>query len=93
MAERDLWDKFWKNKHGEVVVYQWPNIPLIAWLLLALASLFVSDKRADLLWHISLGVLAIWALLEIFKGVNYFRRSLGAIVLLFIILAVFRVNI
>lgn len=93
MAERDWWDKFWKDKQGNVVVYQHPNIPLIAWLLLALVSLFVSEKLADLLWHISLAVLAVWALLELFKGVNYFRRVLGAIVLVMIILAVFRVTI
>ena len=93
MAERDWWDKFWKDKQGNVVVYQHPNIPLIAWLVLALVSLFVSQSLANILWHISLGVLAIWALLEIFKGVNYFRRALGVVVLVFIVMAVFEINI
>lgn len=93
MAEGDWWDKFWKDKHGEVVVYQHPNIWLIAWVLLALVSLFVSENLADVLWHISLGVLAIWALLEIFKGVNYFRRTMGAVVLLLVVLAAFRIVI
>lgn len=93
MADGDLWDKFWKDKEGNVVVYQHPNVFLIGWLVLALASLFTSSKLADILWQLSLAVLAIWALLEIFKGVNYFRRSLGAFVLLLVILAAFRVNI
>ncbi|HEY1063879.1 MAG TPA: hypothetical protein VGE30_01115 [Candidatus Saccharimonadales bacterium] len=93
MADGDLWDKFWKDKHGNVVVYQHPNIFLIAWVILALISLFVNEPLSDLLWHISLGVLAIWSLLEIFKGVNYFRRLFGGFVLLLVVLAVFRVAI
>lgn len=93
MADGDLWDKFWKDKEGNVVVYQHPNVFLIGWLVLALASLFTSSKLADILWQLSLAVLAIWALLEIFKGVNYFRRTLGVFVLLLVILAAFRVNI
>jgi uncharacterized membrane protein len=93
MADGDWWDKFWKDKDGNVVVYQRPNIWLIVWVLLALVSLFVSEKLADLLWHVSLGVLAIWALLEIFKGVNYFRRIMGTVVLVLIVLAAFRVII
>ena len=93
MAEGDLWDKFWKNKQGEVVVYQHPNILLIGWVVLAFVSLFVEEPLADILWHISLGVLAVWSLLEIFKGVNYFRRLMGAVVLVLVVLAVFRVAI
>ena len=93
MADGDLWDKFWKDKEGNVVVYQHPNVFLIGWLVLALSSLFTSSKLADILWQLSLAVLAIWVLLEIFKGVNYFRRTLGVFVLLLVILAAFRVNI
>lgn len=93
MADGDLWDKFWKDKNGNVVVYQHPNALLIGWVVLALISLFVSAKLADVLWNASLGVLAIWSGLEIWKGVNYFRRSLGVIVLLLVVLAAFRVNI
>ncbi len=93
MADGDLWDKFWKDKNGNVVVYQHPNFLLIGWVILASVSLFVGSKLADIIWNISLAVLAAWSLLEIFKGVNYFRRLVGAIVLLLVILAVFRVNI
>lgn len=93
MADGDLWDKFWKDKNGNVVVYQHPNVFLIGWVVLALGSLFVSSKLADTLWQLSLAVLAVWALLEIVKGVNYFRRLLGAFVLLLVILATFRVLI
>ena len=93
MANGDLWDKFWKDKDGNVVVYQHPNIFLIVWVALALVSLFVKEPLSDILWHVSLGVLAVWSLLEIFKGVNYFRRLFGGVVLLLVVLAVFRVAI
>lgn len=93
MADGDLWDKFWKDENGNVVIYQRPNAFLIGWVVLALVSLFVNAKLADILWNASLGVLVIWSLLEIWRGVNYFRRSLGAVVLLLVLLAVFRVNI
>lgn len=88
----DVWDKFWKDKHGNVVVYQHPNVFLIGWLVLTLASLFTHDKLADVLWYVALAVLAVWSLLEIFKGVNYFRRSFGAVVLLMVIMALFKVG-
>jgi hypothetical protein len=93
VAERDLWDKFWKNKQGEVVVYQHPNILLIAWLILALSSLFALGTIAEVLWYGSLAFLAAWAIREMIKGVNYFRRGLGGFILLIVILAAFRIGL
>lgn len=90
MAEQDLWDKFWKDKQGHIVVYQRPNALLIGWLALTLVSLFTHGGLADVLGYVAMAVLAAWALLEIFKGVNYLRRTLGAIVLILVVLAVFR---
>lgn len=86
-----LWDRFWKNKRGDVVIYQRPNIFLIIWIVFTVASLFVPHGVPEnTCWIISMVSLTIWAVLEIWSGVNYFRRVLGAIVLLFIILAVLR---
>lgn len=87
MAQQDLWDKFWKDKHGDVVVYQHPNAFVIAWLVLTLVSLFTTGKVADIFWYVALAVLTVWALLEIFKGVNYLRRVFGGFVLLLIVVA------
>jgi hypothetical protein len=81
----DLWDKIWKDKHGNVVIWQTPNLPLIAWAVLTLLCLFTSGKVSDYLgWAGDLS-LVVWALLEIFKGVNYFSRILGLVVLAFAI--------
>jgi hypothetical protein len=90
VAEPDLWDKFWKDKHGEVVIYQRPNVFLLGWLVLTIVSLFFNGTFADVLGYIASAVLIIWSLLEIFKGTNYFRRLLGGIVLLLTVLSLFR---
>ncbi len=90
MAQQDLWDKFWKDKDGEVVVYQHPNALLIAWLALTLASLFTTGTLADILWYVALAILAACGLLEIAKGVNYLRRAFGVFVLLLVVVAALR---
>lgn len=91
-SDQDWWDKFWKDKDGQVVVYQRPNVFLIAWVVLTLISLFMTGTVSNVLWWAALAVLAIWSLLEIFRGVNYLRRLLGVIVLLLIVAALFKVG-
>ncbi|HTB49162.1 MAG TPA: hypothetical protein VK712_03710 [Verrucomicrobiae bacterium] len=91
---RDLWDKIWRDRHGHVVVFQMPNIWLIAWVILTLISLLSpSHNTANLFWWLSTGVLVIWALLEVFRGVNYFRRGLGLVILLMTVGASFGIGL
>lgn len=94
MTERDhhrsLWDRTWKDKHGNVVIYQHPNWPLWTWLALTLISLFTKGRVADGISWIADAALAYWAVLEITEGVNYFRRILGVAVLLFVIAGVLK---
>jgi hypothetical protein len=86
--DRDLWDKIWKDRHGEVVLAQIPNKWLIAWAILSMISMLSSSsKTANIFWWLSVVVLVIWAFFEIRSGVNYFRKSLGVFALLFVILA------
>lgn len=90
---RDLWDKIWRDKHGKVVIYQNPNWALIGWAVVTFVSLIVPRGTAqEVLLHISQGLLAIWSLLEIFKGVNYFRRALGVLILAITIAGIFGVG-
>lgn len=77
----DAWDHFWKDRHGKVVIYQRPNLPLLGWLGLTLASLFTEGTVSSVLGYAASASLVVWALLELFTGVNYFRRTLGVIVL------------
>jgi hypothetical protein len=89
---QDLWDRIWKNKHGEVIIWQNPNIPLIAWMILTLLSIFTVGEFSNITWYLALITLLLWCGLEVFKGVNYFRRCLGVIVLLIIVAAIFKVG-
>ena|ERR1035438_2758402 len=88
--DRSYWDKFWKDRNGRIVIVQIPNIWLIAWLIFELISILVaSHSLASVSWWLATTVLVIWALLETFKGVNYFRRLLGTTIAVMTILSVF----
>ena len=88
-TQRSLWDKIWRNAEGDVVVFQWPNIWLIVWAAANFVSI-VSPTRglSKTMWWIGTAMLIIWAALEILQGVNYFRRVLGSVVMLFSIASV-----
>ncbi|MCA9342792.1 hypothetical protein KC950_02140 [Candidatus Saccharibacteria bacterium] len=71
-----------KDKNGNVVIVQKPNIPLIVWFILAMLGYFISDGMVGLaLDYIVAAALMLWALLEVFYGINIFRRILGIVVL------------
>jgi hypothetical protein len=78
----DLWDRVWKDKRGQVVIWQMPNFWLIAWAVLDIASLVTNGRTSNILWWAGTIDLGIWAVLEIIMGTNYFRRLLGLIILL-----------
>lgn len=82
---------FVKDKNGHVVIGQLPNLPIVGWFTcMLLAYLLNAGHLRTLLEFISMAFLFTWAYLEIFQGVNYFRRLLGLLALLFIIISVFR---
>ena len=78
---RSLWDRTWKDKNGRLVLWQTPNAWLIGWAILTTLSLLFIGRTADVLSGLASGSLIIWSLLEIFKGINYYRRLLGVAVL------------
>ena len=73
--------KFFTDKHGTVVIWQTPNAPLIIWFVCVLAGRITEGLLHTLLSVVGTVSILIWALLEIFAGVNYFRRTLGLVVL------------
>jgi len=81
---RSLWDKTWRNNEGHIVIFQWPNIWLIGWAAFNFVSVLspTSPTRTigTVSWWIGFALLSVWALLEIFKGDNYFRRFLGVFI-------------
>lgn len=83
---RSFSQKFWEDRYGNFVVWQKPNIWLWAWIILVFINLFVPNG----VFHKIIGVLSlvsliIWATLEVYSGVNYFRRTVGLLVLLLLL--------
>jgi hypothetical protein len=87
---QDIWDKCWKDRRGHVVLWQTPNIPLIAWAVFTVISLFLSGRVADVFSWLGSAALISWSLLEVFRGVNYFRRALGLLVLIFAVMSLIK---
>ncbi|MGQ3890122.1 hypothetical protein ACQUW5_13965 [Legionella sp. CNM-1927-20] len=76
---------FFKDKQGRIVLFQMPNWPLILWFIFAVLDFLWSSNQPKihyLLQMLSFGFIFTWAWLEITSGVNYFRRTLGLLVLI-----------
>ncbi len=87
-------NRIWRDNDGKVVLWQMPNIWLAVWLVAVLAGFFISKgKLASVIHWIGSGALIIWALLEIFRGVNYFRRALGTVVLLVTVASIIKTGL
>ncbi len=84
---------FFKDKQGNVVIFQPPNAPLIIWLVLTVVTYFVpKGKFNDVAQAAASASLLVWALLEIINGFSWFRRALGlavAVSLLFMIFSTY----
>ncbi len=80
---RSLWDRFWRDSRGRIVIVQVPNPALVGWLLCATLSRIVgAGEWKNGLSFASSGFLFAWAYLELTQGVNFFRRLLGLAVIL-----------
>lgn len=76
---------FFKDKHGRIVIFQTPNAPLIGWFIFSILNLLWTSEHPKVIniFHmLSFGFIFTWAWLEITSGINYFRRTLGLIVLI-----------
>lgn len=86
MSLKNFKARFFRDKDGNLVLWQWPNIALSLWLIcLILAKLLPSGSLRDLTAWLGFGSLLTWAVLELFWGVDYFRRLVGLIVLAIVI--------
>ncbi|MBD2487414.1 hypothetical protein [Aulosira sp. FACHB-615] len=84
--DNTLVDKTFRDRNGNIVIAQMPNLPLIVWFVTSILSLILSTGKIHLVFDtLATGSLFTWAWLELFEGVNYFRRALGLVVLLGIV--------
>jgi hypothetical protein len=82
----NLVDRIFRDSQGNIVIAQPPNLPLLVGITAILLRFALGSSPI----HAALGLVAFgsgftWAWLELFDGVNYFRRALGAISLVGII--------
>lgn len=83
IMENTLFNRMFRDSDGNIVIAQKPNLPILVWLAATLlAFLLTSGNIHRSLDALAFGSLFTWAWQELFQGVNYFRRSLGLIVLL-----------
>ncbi|WP_201320312.1 hypothetical protein [Pseudanabaena sp. lw0831] len=86
--ENTLLDKIFRDREGKVVLAQMPNLPLIVWIVASLLRLVFTTGKVNIgLEAIAFGSLFTWAWEELFQGVNYFRRALGLLVLIGLIVS------
>lgn len=83
-----MWKRFFEDKHGKVVVWQNPNLPLLIWIVSTILSKILPYGQLNFAAAlIAFGSLFTWAWLEIFQGASYFRRTLGGVVLIYTIIS------
>ncbi|MCF4967620.1 hypothetical protein [Nostoc sp. CMAA1605] len=84
--ENTLIDKTFRDSDGNIVIAQMPNLPLIVWVVTSLLALVLTNGKINtMLEVVANGSLFTWAWMELFQGVNYFRRTLGFVVLIALI--------
>ncbi len=81
-TQNTLFDKTFRDDNGNIVIAQPPNPPIIVWGIASLLQLVFTGDVNTGLEVLAFGCLFTWGWLELFQGVNYFRRGLGLIVLI-----------
>lgn len=80
-----------KDSGGKLVIWQRPNIALTGWLLCKFLSAVMPQSTTKIgLERLSSAFIFTWAYLEIASGRNYFRRGLGGIVMIAILIGYFK---
>jgi predicted neutral ceramidase superfamily lipid hydrolase len=83
---------FRSRQTGKYTIAQFPNVPLLVFLGAAVLRVFLRDgsRPHDVVSFVATGALMIWAVDEVVRGVNPWRRSLGAFVLVSQVIALVR---
>lgn len=82
-TQNSFFDKLFRNKQGNIVIWQAPNIPLWIWIVSSvLERVFTHGHVPTGLQYVSKASLFTWAYLEIKSGESIARRALGVVVML-----------
>jgi hypothetical protein len=86
MTKQTVMDKWLKDDKGKYVFFQAPNWSLIGWAMCKLLGYFHLPARYGAgFTFLSEAFLFTWASLELTSGINYSRRLLGLVVLVFLV--------
>jgi hypothetical protein len=84
---RQLWRKTFIDKYGHFVIVQSPNLPLAGWIAFELIALIFRKHHISTAFQtMATTFLFTWAYLEITRGVNYFRKILGLLIAILIVI-------
>ena len=72
------------RESGRITISQWPNPPLLLFLVATGVRLALHPRggTAAIVGGVATVGLVVWAVLEVVRGVNPFRRILGLLVLI-----------
>ena len=85
-----MWRWVFEDRNtGRISIASWPNPPLWVWIVARVLARVVDRGTAhDVLGAVGSVALAIWAVMELWSGVNPWRRLLGLVVLGWMVAAV-----
>lgn len=83
-------NRYFRDRNGRIVLGQRPNLPIIIWAVAWLLQWPLSGRPAQYAWVAGTVALVVWAVLELGWGVTYFRRTLGLIVLVYVMVRIVR---
>jgi hypothetical protein len=83
---------FRNRQTGRLTVLQWPNIPLAVYMLATVIHVGLRSGTAvsTVVAAVASAALAVWSVLEVGLGVNPFRRGIGSVVLILVIVSALR---
>jgi len=73
------------KKTDKYLLTQKPNLPIIVWAIASIGAKLFDGTGREFFELVAFGAIFTWAWLEIFQGVNNFRRVLGLAVIAFTI--------
>jgi hypothetical protein len=86
--EDTFFNQVFRDDEGKIVLGQSPNLLIIVWITATLLKMiFATGKINTGLEVVAFGTLFTWAWEELFQGVNYFRKALGFIVIISLIVS------
>lgn len=85
MIRSKIFKQLFCDKHGRPAIIQWPNPPLWTWIIASALGYVIHGR-----WHFVVSVLgslalAVWAFIELARGASLFRKVLGGVVLLYLL--------